>query len=29
MLPLFPELTESQQDYVVERLARHVIPLAA
>ncbi|MFL5862637.1 MAG: DegT/DnrJ/EryC1/StrS family aminotransferase [Solirubrobacteraceae bacterium] len=29
MLPLFPDLTEAQQDYVVERLASYVIRLAA
>jgi perosamine synthetase len=29
MLPLFPDLTEEQQDYVVDRLADHVIALAA
>jgi perosamine synthetase len=29
MLPLFPGLTESQQDYVVDRLADHVMALAA
>jgi perosamine synthetase len=29
MLPLFPGLTEEQQDYVVDRLASHVVALAA
>jgi perosamine synthetase len=29
MLPLFPGLTEAQQDYVVERLFDHAMPLAA
>jgi perosamine synthetase len=29
MLPLFPGLTEAQQDYVVDRLASHAIALAA
>lgn len=29
MLPLFPGLTEEQQDYVVDRLAAHVVALAA
>ena len=29
MLPLFPGLTDEQQDYVIDRLADHVIPLAA
>jgi perosamine synthetase len=29
MLPLFPDLTEGQQDYVIERLAAHVVALAA
>jgi len=29
MLPLFPDLTVEQQDYVIERLAQHVVALAA
>ncbi len=29
MLPLFPDLTDEQQDYVIERLAAHAISLAA
>jgi perosamine synthetase len=29
MLPLFPELSDEQQDYVIERLATHVTALAA
>jgi dTDP-4-amino-4,6-dideoxygalactose transaminase len=29
MLPLFPDLTFEQQDYVVERLAAHTVALAA
>ena len=29
MLPLFPGLTFEQQDYVIERLAEHVIAQAA
>lgn len=29
MLPLFPDLTYEQQDYVIERLADHVVALAA
>jgi dTDP-4-amino-4,6-dideoxygalactose transaminase len=29
MLPLFPDLTEQQQDYVIERLAAHAVCLAA
>ncbi|HEX3976150.1 MAG TPA: DegT/DnrJ/EryC1/StrS family aminotransferase [Solirubrobacteraceae bacterium] len=29
MLPLFPDLTEEQQDYVIDRLAAHVVALAA
>jgi perosamine synthetase len=29
MLPLFPDLTEEQQDYVVDRLAVHAVALAA
>jgi perosamine synthetase len=29
MLPLFPDLTEEQQDYVVDRLAAHAVSLAA
>lgn len=29
MLPLFPGMTEEQQDYVIERLADHVVALAA
>jgi perosamine synthetase len=29
MLPLFPDLTEDQQDYVVDRLAAHALVLAA
>jgi perosamine synthetase len=29
MLPLFPGLTESQQDYVIDRLVDHAVPLAA
>ena len=29
MLPLFCELGEDQQDYVVDRLAAHVVALAA
>jgi dTDP-4-amino-4,6-dideoxygalactose transaminase len=29
MLPLFPGLTDEQQDYVIERLAAHAVALAA
>jgi perosamine synthetase len=29
MLPLFPGLSDEQQDYVIERLATHVVALAA
>jgi perosamine synthetase len=29
MLPLFPALTEEQQDYVIDRLAAHALALAA
>ena len=29
MLPLFPDLTERQQDYVLERLSAHVLAIAA
>jgi UDP-glucose 4-epimerase len=29
MLPLFPGLTDEQQDYVIERVAAHVVALAA
>ena len=29
MLPLFPDLTFEQQDYVIERLAAHVVAQAA
>ena len=29
MLPLFPDLTDEQQDYVIDRLAEHVIARAA
>ena len=29
MLPLFPGLTDEQQDYVIDRLATHVTALAA
>jgi dTDP-4-amino-4,6-dideoxygalactose transaminase len=29
MLPLFPGLTDEQQDYVIERLDAHVVALAA
>jgi dTDP-4-amino-4,6-dideoxygalactose transaminase len=29
MLPLHPALTEAEQDYVVERVAAHALPLAA
>ena len=29
MLPLFPDLSEEQQDYVLERLAAHALSLAA
>jgi perosamine synthetase len=29
MLPLFPGLTDDQQDYIVDRLAAHALPLAA
>lgn len=29
MLPLFPGLTEEQQDYVVDRLTAHTVALAA
>jgi perosamine synthetase len=29
MLPLFPDLSEEKQDYVMERLATHVVALAA
>jgi dTDP-4-amino-4,6-dideoxygalactose transaminase len=29
MLPLFPGLTDEQQDYVIDRVAAHVLPIAA
>ena len=29
MLPLFPDLSDEQQDYVIERLAAHAVSLAA
>ena len=29
MLPLFPDMTDEQQDYVISRLARHVVVRAA
>jgi perosamine synthetase len=29
MLPLFPGLTSEQQDYVITRIAEHVVPQAA
>ena len=29
MLPLFPGLTEEQQDYVIERVSSQVMALAA
>jgi dTDP-4-amino-4,6-dideoxygalactose transaminase len=29
MLPLFPDLTFEQQDYVIDRLAEHVVAQAA
>ena len=29
MLPLFPDLSEEHQDYVLERLAAHVLARAA
>jgi perosamine synthetase len=29
MLPLFPDLTEEQQDYVIERLAANALARAA
>lgn len=29
MIPIFPDLSEDQQDYVLERLATHVLALAA
>jgi perosamine synthetase len=29
MLPLFPDLTDEQQDYVIDRLATHAVVLAA
>lgn len=29
MLPLFPDLTEEQQDYVIDRLGAHVMAIAA
>ena len=29
MLPLFPDLTEEEQDYVIDRLAAHAVRLAA
>ncbi len=29
MLPLFPDLTEAQQDYVIDRLAEHILAQAA
>ncbi len=29
MLPLFPDLSDAQQDYVLERLAAHTVALAA
>jgi perosamine synthetase len=29
MLPLFPELSEDQQDHVIDRLATHMTALAA
>ena len=29
MLPLFPDLIDEQQDYVIERLATHAVAQAA
>jgi dTDP-4-amino-4,6-dideoxygalactose transaminase len=29
MLPLFPDLSAEQQDYVIERLATHTLAMAA
>ena len=29
MLPLFPGLTDEQQDYVIDRLATHMAAVAA
>jgi hypothetical protein len=29
MLPLFPDLTDAQQDYVIDRVISHAIALAA
>jgi dTDP-4-amino-4,6-dideoxygalactose transaminase len=29
MLPLFPDLTEEQQDYVIAQLAEHAVARAA
>ena len=29
MLPLFPDLTAEQQNYVIDRLAEHAVALAA
>jgi hypothetical protein len=29
MLPLFPDLAYAQQDYVIDRLASHVVSQAA
>ena len=29
MLPLFPDLSEEQQDHVIERLAAHAVARAA
>ena len=29
MLPLFPDLTDEQQDYVIERVAAHAVAKAA
>jgi dTDP-4-amino-4,6-dideoxygalactose transaminase len=29
MLPLFPGLTDAEQDYVIERVAAHTVALAA
>ena len=29
MLPLFPDLSDEQQDYVIERLAEHAVAQAA
>jgi dTDP-4-amino-4,6-dideoxygalactose transaminase len=29
MIPIFPDLTEPEQDYVLERIAAHVLALAA